>query len=72
MTRTLIDIPQQAITQLDALAHSLHMSRAALIRRAIAALLSQQTKVQEKDAFGILKGKIDDGLEYQRKIRGEW
>lgn len=72
MAKALIDIPNDIIEQLDLIAKDRHLSRSALIRTAITMWISEQ-KSTNNEAFGILKDSdIDEGVSFQRKIRGEW
>lgn len=72
--RTIIDIEKEKLQALTILANDCHISRAALIRKAIDALLEQSLKQQPaEDVFGILKGgKEIDGLTLQKQLRSEW
>lgn len=70
--RTIIDLPDTDVRRLDALAQHEHCSRAALIRRAVEAFLARRgTGGQDDEAFGLWAGR-EDGLDYQRQLRGEW
>jgi hypothetical protein len=46
--------------------------RAAVIRDAIEAYISQHKPMLGADAFGLWKSKKVDGLEYQQELRSEW
>jgi hypothetical protein len=70
--RTLIDIPDEDIKVIGSVTAKLGISRAEFVRRAVAASLVPYRDADQADAFGILKGKLPDGLAYQEKIRGEW
>jgi len=72
--RTIVDIEKEKLQALTMLANDYHISRAALIRKAIDALLEQSLKQQPtEDVFGILKGgKEIDGLTLQKRLRSEW
>ena len=72
--RTLIDIPEQQIEELRSLCQRDGISRAELIRRAIAEYISQY-RAKGNDAFGLWQQtgqEIEDGLEYQQQMRNEW
>lgn len=72
--RTLIDIPEQQITELTDLCQTYKLSRAEIIRRAITVYV-QQHKKKDIDVFGLWKQSnqaIEDGLQYQKKLRDEW
>jgi hypothetical protein len=73
--RTLVDIPEDAIRRLDALAAAKGWSRAEAVRRAVAEMLARD---DAEDAaalmacFGAWQGKGVDGLAHQRAMRAEW
>jgi hypothetical protein len=74
--RTIIDIPQQDIQQLDEIKAAEGVSRNELVKRGVAMLLASYAKPQV-DGFGLwCKTDIDveqcDGLIYQQNIRDEW
>ena len=70
--RTLIDIPQETVIQLDFFAKQSKISRSALIRAAIDLFLKQQRK-EKTNVFGLLKNEnIPDGVIFQDQIRDEW
>jgi predicted transcriptional regulator len=68
--RTLVDIPDDQVRALAEIARRHKVSRAALIRAAIAELIVAR-RVGAKDAFGLWRGG-EDGLAYQDRVRGEW
>jgi metal-responsive CopG/Arc/MetJ family transcriptional regulator len=74
--RILIDIPNDDLAIINAVAKALSISRTEFVRRAIAKYLTahRQTQIQEarKAAFGLLAGRSIDGMEYQERIRQEW
>jgi predicted transcriptional regulator len=63
--------PDQA-DRLDRLARQSRSSRAALIREAIDRLLSGHGTQAAEDAFGLWGRPGQDGLAYEREMRGEW
>ena len=69
--RTIVDIPERERGALDALARRRGVSRAELVRQAIAAYL-EQVQVGEDRVFGMWKDRSEDSIEYQRRIRDEW
>lgn len=73
MTRILVDLSDQDIQWLDALAVGRGVSRAELMRRAVAAYRADVSGDAIDNAFGIWKGRDDigDGLKYQRRLRGK-
>ena len=72
--RTLVDIPDNQIAELNQLARLNKVSRAALVREAISDLLASK-RAPANDAidaaFGI-RPDMEDGLEYQERLRAEW
>jgi hypothetical protein len=69
--RTLVDIPEDELEELNALSQARKVSRAELIRQAVAGFLAQNKAVLE-DSFGLWKGRRVDGVDYQNKLRREW
>jgi metal-responsive CopG/Arc/MetJ family transcriptional regulator len=69
--RTLVDIPEPQLSSLTAISKARKVSRAEVIREAIATYIEIQPNPARDAAFGIWKGG-EDGLEYQRRIRDEW
>ena len=69
--RTLVDIPEKQIKELTAISQAEKVSRAEVIREAIAYYLEKK-KPQTVDAFGLWKGRQVDGLAYQERARSEW
>lgn len=69
--RTLIDIPEKQIKALTAISQAEKVSRAEVIREAIAYYLEKKIP-QSDDAFGLWKDRNIDGLAYQEQARSEW
>jgi len=72
MPRTIIDIPREQIEALDRLRTQQHMTRATLIREAIASYLTTHHAGLAQEAFGIWRDKPVDALSYEHKLRSEW
>ena len=70
--RTIIEVPDDDIKNLDRIVKQQKKSRAAIIREAIRLYLESKVVGSDKAAFGIWKGKKAEGLEYQKKLRSEW
>ncbi len=70
--RTLVDIPEKQLKELERLSKKRKMSRAALIRDALSDYLGRQKPLEKHEAFGLWGDRVVDGLEYQRKLREEW
>lgn len=71
--RILADLPDDDIQWLDALAVDQGLSRAELVRRAVAAFRAEASGDAIDNAFGIWSRRDDigDGLKYQRRLRGK-
>ena len=69
--RALVDIPSHQIKELEKIGASKQVSRAELIRRAIAAYI-EHNREPTGEAFGLWEHLGVDGLAYQEKIRSEW
>ena len=70
--RTLVDVGDSQMRELDELSKEEKRSRAALIREAIDDYLAKRRKKREGDAFGLWGKRKVDGLVYQAKVRSEW
>jgi metal-responsive CopG/Arc/MetJ family transcriptional regulator len=70
--RTIIEIPKELAKSLDLYRKSKGISRTEAIRRAIQQYLERLAEPASDEAFGLWKGKVDDGLRYERTVRGEW
>jgi metal-responsive CopG/Arc/MetJ family transcriptional regulator len=70
--RTLVDIPDEDIQQLDALAAQAKQSRAAAIRDAVKLYLIRNSPndwIERGYGYWAHRTDISDGVEYQRAIR---
>ena len=74
MSRILTDLPDDDIAWLDRKAAAEGKSRAALVREAVEAYRVERASSGMERYFGIWKDRADigDGLDYQRRMRGEW
>ena len=70
--RTLVDIPAKDLELVNGLAKKLDISRAELVRRAIASYLLPHRIDPAAAALGIWRDRPVDGLEYEERMRGEW
>jgi metal-responsive CopG/Arc/MetJ family transcriptional regulator len=70
--RTLVDVGDTQLQELDELSKEEKRSRAALIREAIDDFLAKRRSKHEGDAFGLWGERKIDGLVYQEKARSEW
>jgi uncharacterized protein YehS (DUF1456 family) len=74
MARFLVDIPEDDLVRLDALAKAEGKSRAAVLREAVAGYLAAESRQGFEKYFGLWErhGSTVDGLDYERKLRNEW
>ncbi len=74
MARFLVDIPEEDVARLDALAKAEGKSRAAVLREAVANFIAAESQQGFEKYFGLWErhGSTVDGLEYEEKLRGEW
>jgi metal-responsive CopG/Arc/MetJ family transcriptional regulator len=70
--RTLVDIPEEDLAVIQNVTETLGISRAEFVRRAVTASLVPYREARQREAFGILAGKVEDGVAYQQKLRSEW
>jgi hypothetical protein len=72
VVRTIIELPEDQLEALDALCRRDSISRAEAIRRAVGALIRIRSAAERDLAFGLWRGRGEDGLAYQRRARREW
>jgi len=75
--RTIVDLPKEQILALDTYAKAKGVSRAAVVREAVATYLPRKPKkklsFRDDPSFGSWKApKGFDSVEYVRKLRAEW
>lgn len=70
--RTIVDLPEEHIEVLKALSKQTRLSRAELMRRAVAEYLQRHSSEPSDDAFGLWRHQPLDGLDYQQRVRDEW
>jgi predicted transcriptional regulator len=70
--RTLVDVGDTQLRELDELAKAEKRPRSALIRQAIDDFLAKQRRKTEGEAFGLWRRRKIDGLVYQARIRTNW
>ncbi|MEQ8515531.1 MAG: ribbon-helix-helix domain-containing protein [Chromatocurvus sp.] len=67
-----MDLPDEQIEMLKQLSEQSRLSRAELVRRAVAEYLKRHRPGQADEAFGVWRDSPHDGLDYQRELREEW
>ena len=70
--RTIFEIPDDKVKELDRLCKAQKISRAELMRRAIDKYLLDTPLVRREASFGIWKRKKIDSLKYEASLRNEW
>ena len=70
--RTIIDIPNRLLEEIDSLAKREKISRAEAVRRAMAEYLEKRRNSRADAGFGIWKSRKIDPLAYEDALRGEW
>lgn len=70
--RTIIELPEEQVRQLADVCRREGVSRAEVIRRAVADYLQARHLRDRDDAFGIWQDRHLDGLRYERRLRREW
>jgi metal-responsive CopG/Arc/MetJ family transcriptional regulator len=70
--RTIIEVPEEVIRNLDKVGNQQSKSRAAIIREAIQLYLETKELRNSDAAFGAWRSKGKEGLKYQEQLRSEW
>jgi metal-responsive CopG/Arc/MetJ family transcriptional regulator len=70
--RTIIELQEQQIEALKAISARKGLSRAELVRRAVAEYLQHHQADSDGEAFGLWANRQKDGLTYQESLRREW
>ncbi|MCP4407967.1 MAG: ribbon-helix-helix protein, CopG family [Gammaproteobacteria bacterium] len=70
--RTIVDLPEEQIKILATIGKQSRLSRAEMVRRAVAEYIARYNPEQGDEAFGLWKDRAEDGLSYQSRLRAEW
>ena len=70
--RTIIELPQEQLTHLDAHCRRENVSRAEAIRRAIDAMLAGRSKADAAGAFGLWRNRGVEAAAELERLRDEW
>ena len=70
--RTIVDLPAEQIEALKQLSDDTQLSRAELMRRAVAEYLARHRTQRAEQAFGLWKARPRDALALQERMRSEW
>jgi len=70
--RTIVDLPDDQVDALHQLGTRNNLSRAELVRRAVAEYLDKQQAPGDDHAFGLWQRRHCDALDYEDHLRGEW
>ena len=74
MPRFLVDIPDDDLARIDAIAKAEGRSRASVLREAVSDYIAESSKDWLEAGFGLWAkyGFTEDGLDYQNRLREEW
>lgn len=72
MGRILLDLSDDVLQRLENLKQLRNKPRAELLREAVEQYLDRQSSTVIRDALGLWGDSLEDGLEYERKMREEW
>ena len=70
--RTTIFLTDEQAERLAEMCRNQGISRAEAVRCALARYLDEHRRRRQEDVFGIWRGRHPDGLDYERRLRGEW
>jgi len=70
--RTIVDLPDEQVGALQQLGSRNGVSRAELVRRAVAEYLDKHKETGDDHAFGLWKRRHCDALVYENRLREEW
>lgn len=70
--RTIIEVPEEMVRNLDKIGNQQRKSRAAVIREAIQLYLGTKDLRNAEAAFGLWRRKPREGVAYQEQLRSEW
>ncbi len=70
--RTIVELPEEQVRQLTDVCRREGLSRAEVIRRAVAHYLDVRYTRDRGDVFGLWRDRDVDGLRYERRLRREW
>lgn len=72
MGRILLDLSDDVLQRLDDLKQLRNKPRAELLREAVEQYLDRQSTSVIREALGLWGDNLEDGLDYERKLREEW
>ncbi len=70
--RTIIEIPKGTLETLKEICREEKISRAEAIRRAITLYLRGRAPKKAANVFGLWRGRAEEGLAYEDRLRAEW
>lgn len=70
--RTIIELPPEHVETLKELSARTALSRAELIRRAVAEYLARHRAPDDERAFGLWRARAVDALAVEDELRREW
>ena len=70
--KTTIDLSENESLLLERLSQQRGVPPSRLLNEALELLRQSSIQQDESQAFGIWKGKVSDGLDYETRMRAEW
>ena len=70
--RTIVDLPDHQLAFLAEVCRRDGISRTEAVRRAVAAYAREHSPTTEDDVFGLWRGRPEDGLAFEDRVREEW
>jgi len=70
--RTIVDLPDEQVDALHQLGIRSNLSRAELVRRAVAEYLDKHQDSGDNRAFGLWQRRHCDALDYENRLHAQW
>jgi len=70
--RTSIALSERQLRALALICRRERISQAEALRRAVSEFVEARATKPSEDAFGLWRGRVREGLDYQRSVRREW
>lgn len=71
MPRTIIDVPEGQLREVDRICSTLKISRAEAVRQGLKEFIRQHASVQE-DGFGLWRDSGESATQLADAVRGQW
>lgn len=67
-----LELSDEQVAELERISAQRQRPREELLQHAVALYLAPERKPHLLDFFGVLKGRVEDGLVFQNRMRQEW